>query len=142
MEKIVKEQNGCWRWVGTLDAAGYGLLCVRDKMVRATRLSLLLHGVEVPAGQFACHHCDNPKCVNPDHLFAGTPKDNTHDALTKNRMLKGEKNGRAKLVEADVLAIRARHSVGATVKELAAEFGVWPTAISRIIHRTRWAHVL
>lgn len=141
MEKIDKQNNGCWLWTGAKDTNGYGLLCVRDKMIRATRLALLFSGVVLQRGQFACHHCDTPACVNPSHLFSGTAKDNTADAIKKGRMLVGEKNGAAKFTESEIAKIRIWKILGTSVTDIAEHFGVQTSAISKIVNRQTWKHL-
>lgn len=141
MQNVVKLKSGCWAWTGNRSTAGYGLVGIRDRLIGAHRVAWALFRGAIPKGLYVCHKCDNPSCVNPAHLFPGTARQNTADAINKNRMLRGEKNGQHKLKTNQVIDIRKRHAIGERVKELAEEFGVWPAAISRIVKRTRWAHV-
>jgi hypothetical protein len=91
----VEKSDGCWLWTGSVTkSGGYGQLSVNGKPVRAHRFIYeLLHG-PIPVGMRVCHTCDNPPCVRPDHLFLGTPKDNTHDMIRKGRNRLGGLVGR------------------------------------------------
>jgi len=137
--RISKSESGCWEWTGTILPDGYGVFSLHDQNVRAHRMSWYVHYGPTEPGKFICHHCDNRRCVNPEHLFLGTPKDNTNDAISKRRMLVGEKNGQHKLTDAQVSAIRERRINGERVSSLAREFGVHPPAISRICNFIRRA---
>jgi HNH endonuclease len=75
----------CWLWDGSLNMYGYGKIKVDGKVWGAHRISFILHIGEMPDGMLVCHKCDNPSCVNPKHLFLGSPRDNTIDSVRKNR---------------------------------------------------------
>ena len=89
--KISKDQFGCWNFTGFCEKGGYGQYRYQGKLWRANRLSYTLTKGPIPKGMFVCHSCDNPACINPDHLFLGLPKDNTQDMISKNRKWKGKK---------------------------------------------------
>lgn len=143
--------DACWPWVGgSTHDFGYGVVGTRlfgRKQEFAHRLAFqLTHGFLLPGFQ-VCHHCDNPVCCNPRHLFAGMPADNTRDMFTKGRNRYranpqfGTSNANAKITEADVRIIRQRSANGAVARHLAAEYGVSPSAISMLVKRRTWKHV-
>lgn len=111
----INKTTGCWEWQGS-KRNGYGRMIIGSrtdgtrKTVSTHRLSYELHYGEIPQGMEICHKCDNPCCINPDHLFAGTRQDNVDDRERKgrNNPPKGEKHAKAKLTELDVLTIRKR----------------------------------
>lgn len=83
-KKVDKSESGCWIWTGALNGKGYGIMTIQGKHILAHRFSLILNNRnEIPTGLFVCHKCDNPKCVNPDHLFLGTARDNADDMYYK-----------------------------------------------------------
>ncbi len=93
--KVKKSQNGCWEWTGSFSQNGYGRFSIHPKCYKAHRISyFLMHG-EIPEDKFVCHKCDNPACVNPQHLYLGTAKENTHDMIEKGRLnrSRGENKG-------------------------------------------------
>lgn len=128
-----RPEDGCWEWKGARSADGYGAYSYKKKSYRAHRLALELDGRPVPDGMYACHHCDNPICVRPDHLYVGTPTDNMRDAKKRNRLRPARK-----LTESDVLAIRASKE---PVKALAAKYGVTHGAISMARSGKTWGSV-
>lgn len=143
---IPEPMSGCWLWLGASDPYGYGVVRVTPKPGRkkgialAHRLSFAAHKGDIPAGTFIRHRCDNPKCVNPDHLDAGTPRDNSADMVRRKRSSFGERNGQAKLSDEKVRAIRADLARGRRVKEIAAEFGVTDFRIYQIRRGDGWRH--
>ncbi len=138
----------CWEWLGGKSKSGYALFCVNlskgnRPSVRASRVMYFIHTGEHPTGKMVCHSCDNPNCVNPNHLFLGTPKDNTQDMIKKGRkfVAKGEKVSTSKLTAEQVLIIRERRNNGALLRELAKDYSLDMTSISLIIRRRNWKHI-
>ena len=81
----VNPQTDCWEWTGSNNAKGYGQLRINWKLRYAHRVSYELYRGKIPEGMYVCHRCDNRKCVNPDHLWLGTQKDNLQDMMLKGR---------------------------------------------------------
>ena len=142
MAKIIKT-NTCWLWIGSRCKGGYGHFQVRKKPYIAHRLSYTLFKGPIPEGHEVCHKCDNPSCVNPEHLFTGTHSDNIQDSDRKGRreMTKGENNCNAKLTVHEVLEIRKIYtSKLGNQKELAQRFNMSRTGIGYIVNRG-WRHI-
>lgn len=118
------KSDGCWLWAAAVDRDGYGQLRVRGVQSGAHRVSWAIHYGAIPEDLHVLHHCDNPRCVRPDHLFLGTTADNTADMIAKGR------HPLITLTTTDVLLIRAR--AGADNTALAVEFGVHKATIRRI----------
>ncbi|HEY3497143.1 MAG TPA: HNH endonuclease [Polyangiaceae bacterium] len=145
----VEKTDACWLWTAGKDWDGYGLFSLprglfgRARSVRATRFVWELHHGAPPGKALVCHRCDTPACVNPAHLFLGTPKDNFHDCLAKGRYSpKGAGNAAAKLTAEDVVKIRNLYASGGWSQQaLAHIFGVKQTAVSNVVKRRTWAHV-
>lgn len=148
VRKLSKEE--CWEWQGSFDNKtkfGYGRAVYKQKNIRAHRLSWIIENGAIPDNLNVCHKCDNPKCVNPNHLFLGTDKDNVADCIIKGRFTKeiGEDRYNAKLNEEQVREIRRRHTIRSKVNSgvaLAREFGICRTMVDAIVKRIRWKHVV
>lgn len=147
----------CWIWTGALMPNGYGAFYVgrnwrhsrKGTMDYAHRVSWTLKFGSIPNGKSILHSCDNRRCVNPNHLWVGTQKDNVRDMLSKGRFgggalrgLFGTANPASKLTEDDVRAVRSCYSTGRWgYRRLAEMFGVTPVAIKKIVLRRTWKHV-
>lgn len=145
----VKKTDSCWVWTGYTNPFGYGEIRVgstRDgsrRMKQAHRFSWELHYGPIPQDLFILHKCDNPPCVNPDHLFLGTQLDNMRDMIRKDRgavppSMPGESNPNAKLSAADVFQIRHSLIFGVKGTVLAKRYGVTNTQISAIKNHKTW----
>jgi len=135
-EKVLKT-DGCWIWVGSRSTAGYGNIRGARTVLYAHRVSYELHVGPIPAGLFVCHRCDTPACVNPAHLFLGTPADNLHDMATKGRWRgrRGASSPRAAFSWPDVQVIRSRIAAGESRRGIAKEYGVHSTTIANLATR-------
>lgn len=130
--------TGCTEWTGNIGSNGYGRLKRDGKQILAHRLSYEISNGPIPADLVIRHKCDNPPCVNPDHLEIGTFKDNTRDALERNRVPLGQDQGRAKLTNAQAREILSLQGA-VSQRELASRFGVSPGAIAHIHAGRNWA---
>lgn len=147
-EKVDKKEEGqCWNWKGYKGRTGHGQMTIMQKQVYVHRFSWELHnGREIPDGMYVCHKCDNGSCVNPNHLFIGTQKENVDDMVSKGRAIhplegrvRGEKNGNSKLNLEQVNEIRKKYiPYKVTHKQLGLEFGVSEITIRKILKGQLW----
>jgi hypothetical protein len=130
---------GCWIWTAHKDRKGYGQFSVRRILKYAHRVSYEMYVGPIQDGMLVCHKCDNPSCVNPDHLFIGSPKENTQDMMEKRRnkaeIHRGEEHGMAKLTVDKVREIREATD---SQREIAARFGVTQSHVSAIKTKRLW----
>jgi len=138
----ISDTNSCIEWEGIVGHFGYGNLKYNKKMLRAHRVSYELFNGHLSEGKIICHRCNNPKCVNPKHLYAGTHKQNHKDRQNGQRALKGENHGRSKLTEKQVLEIREKYRpYKVTNKMLAKAYDVHVETIKSINIRKNWRHI-
>ena len=123
----------------------YGRIIWNGRIIQAHRISAMIFlGFKPKTGLFVCHHCDNPACVNPSHLFIGTMKDNMVDSVQKGRhpSMLGEKNPRAILTKRRVVLIRKEYAIGnTTLKKLGEKYGVCFSSIGKIVRHKQWGCV-
>lgn len=136
--------DGCWHWLGNSLPSGYGRVSISrlySSPQNAHRVAYS-HFVGDIGDTCVCHTCDNPGCVNPDHLFLGTHKENMRDRDNKGRCFlgRGENHPFAKLTEQDVLRIRDIYQYK-TNAEIAKEYNVSTAVISQINRRETWKHI-
>lgn len=157
----VNKTNACWVWTGAVSDKGYGSFGIGGKTTSTHRFSYELAYGPIPQGMFVCHRCDNPPCCRPDHLFLDTAKGNARDMVAKgrarnrpfagdehwthinpSRRTRGESCGGAKLTRVSVIAIRARRAEGEPLANIAKDYGISESTVSRIALRKLWAHIL
>ena len=132
--KFIPEPNsGCWLWIGATNSDGYGSFRLNGHWIKATRAAWLLYRGDVSKGMYLLHHCDNPPCVNPDHLFLGTHADNMADMVKKDRASK--ETPRAKLTPEQVLSIL--HDPR-DYRTIAKQSNVSPPTVCAIKRGKRW----
>ncbi len=139
-----KNENGCILWNAGGTAAGYGTLHSDDckKTIYAHRYAWERINGPIPEGLDILHSCDNPGCINPDHLTPGTHAQNMADSVSRDRHARGERNGHAKLSDKEILEIRTLYAEGKLFqKEIAAKFGIDQGHVSHIVNGQAWKHI-
>lgn len=152
----MRRGDGCWEWQGCRTRQGYGVIVDQGKKIPTHRAVWIVQNGAIQAGMQVCHHCDNPPCGRPDHLFLGTTQENTADSVAKGRRASGDRHpsrvdplrctmigvkNQAKLTETQIYEIRARCDNGETKASVARQFGVDRTTISMIALRKTWRHL-
>lgn len=135
MSKVEKTDE-CWLWKAST-RSGYGQFAIKKGAITgAHRFAFTLFVGPIQEGKWVLHECDNPRCVNPFHLFLGTAKENNADSVRKRRHCFGERRSNAKLTDAKVLAMRARYLAGETYRELSQAFDVSVGRVKRVVTET------
>jgi len=138
----VEKTDSCWNWSGKTRGR-FRLGGKKDPVVSPYRYAFELLVGEIPKGMLICHKCDNPRCVNPDHLFIGTARDNTKDMYSKGRGVnnRGENCGTSKLTEKDVLEIRELVKWGVSKPRISTVYSVSTRQVYAVLRRENWSHV-
>lgn len=139
--KTKTDDNGCWIWIASSRRRGYGIVSLNKKQWIASRLSYSLFKGEIPEGMFVCHHCDNPRCINPDHLFLGTAKDNGVDMANKGRSAKGEKNGNVSITAKEASDIKKMLAEGLSGEKISEKTGISIHIVYHIKTGKTWKHL-
>jgi len=143
VNRVKRDDNGCWIWIGDRINNGYGIVKIRikgspaRKNITAHRLSWRLFRGKIPKGMDVLHRCDVKNCVNPEHLWIGTHSDNMKDMHAKGRW----KRVHRRLFEAEVIEIRRMHKGGAPRKDIADRFGISPSQVANIVTGRLWSRL-
>ena len=146
LSKLIKQPNGCWEYVGAKDADGYGMFWFQGKTKGAHQFSArALANQTINAGDQVCHHCDNPSCCNPEHLFIGSSQDNTRDRHIKNRSAKGSGVGTSVYNEQIIKSLKdaynSRPHYKGIIKDLSEEFDVSYGVTWTVCRNKGWLHI-
>lgn len=145
----VNKTETCWEWTaGLFHPNGYGQFCAKEipHIRTAHRFSWFLHNGTIPTGMFVCHHCDNPKCVRPSHLFLGTNSDNMKDCYRKGRMKNpcacGEKHPMSKFTTSQIIEIRRAYKAGEyTIRGLSVLYSCSYPTMAAIVKYESWKSI-
>lgn len=135
------DANGCWLWTShkPMRTTKYGQTSQGRQKIPAHRAAYkIAHPDHDIKGKVVCHTCDNPRCVNPEHLFLGSHAQNSRDMRAKGRSTGGARNPRAKLTASQVVQIRRRHAAGETIMQLSRAFGVGRGGVSLVVTGRNW----
>jgi hypothetical protein len=134
MRNVHIVESGCWEWTAATTPTGYGRFKFGDELY-AHRFSFYMFNGDLCEGMEVCHSCDNPKCVNPAHLWQGTKSENMRDAAIKGR------TNTVRLTPDDVRRIRSLHNLKYSVADIASRYGITLTMVRDIINRRSWDYI-
>lgn len=139
----IGDPDQCWPWLGTKTSHGYGVAQRNGRRILAHRVAFAIKHGDITSGLVVRHKCDNPSCVNPNHLEVGTQADNLQDCRNRGRRADGERHPMAKLTTRAVWAIRSGYAAGGvSMSQLAATHGVGIRTIHAVVHCQRWKDVV
>lgn len=135
--RFVEKTDSCWLWTGTRINKGYGHFNAgKEKKILAHRFSYIMHKAPIPEGMFILHSCDNPPCVNPEHLRVGTKIENSNDMIIRGRVY----NAKITIEIAD--KIRAEYVLGEiSHRELGIKYGISQTRVCAIVNNKSWVRL-
>jgi hypothetical protein len=145
LESIKKQPSGCWEWQkARRDGDGHGFIKIRKKMCYAHRIAWEIYRGPIPDGMQVCHRCDNPPCINPDHLFLGTQRDNNYDCIAKGRARSIPPPPRPGALQANATKltpemVRTILETPCSTSEIARRLGIGRVVASRIRNGKHWA---
>lgn len=142
LSNTTKTEDGCLEWLGSTARNGYGQVRRNGKLVTVTRLIMhFFEDFDLTSKLCVLHHCDNPRCVNIDHLYTGTVKDNVRDKVSRDRHNRGRRVWKAKLEDSDIKQIFELRKQGWSGHRIGRHFKIAPSSIYRILQRKAWKHV-
>lgn len=141
IKRCKEVESGCLEWAGRRSSKGYGVIDIEAKGRSAHRVSYEIFIGAIPDGLHVLHKCDNPPCVNPEHLFLGTNDENVADKMLKRRNPQGVMYSSARLSDELVRAMRVRYAAGDRVSDMAREAGVDYKTVEKAVKRLTWKHV-
>lgn len=139
---LTANKNLCWEWKRKREGR-YATFYLKGREYKAPRVAYSIFYGKDPSDLLICHKCDNPNCINPNHLFLGTEKDNSDDKIAKGRevFVKGESHPMSKLSDEDVVRIKYLCSHGASSTVVGKEYGIGMTQVRRIVNGDSWKHL-